>query len=235
MIQLNNVTKEFSKNKGIFNVNLSFEKGKIYGVIGHNAAGKTTLLKLMTGLLVPSSGKVQIHEVNKREEILNKISYLPDSMEFSQGIKLEKIVDFMKVIHPDLNSKLLESLLKRFNISIKDKYSSLSKGNKMAFRYALCISRDVDCYILDEPFSGIDPVTRKMILNGLFTDIDIENKLVVLSSHELHDIDGHLDNIVVINMGKVDGVFNVDRIKEENHMTLHEWYMNTYSKVMVID
>jgi ABC-2 type transport system ATP-binding protein len=231
MIELVNVTKKFGKEKGIFDIDMTFKKGTVYGLIGHNGSGKTTMIKTIMGLYIKDKGKVNIEGVNKKEEIMHTISYLPDEMSFSKFIKVSDLSEFHNAIQKDFNLTTFNELLTTFKVDPSEKFESLSKGQRMAVRLSLALARDVDVYIFDEPLAGIDLVTRQKILDEILYKIDTTDKLIIMSSHELYDIDGFLDEIVVINNGMINGVYEVDEIKEQHRISLHEWYIQEFSSL----
>lgn len=228
MIKVTNLKKKFSKTTGIENINIHFEKGKIYGLLGPNGEGKSTLIKCLTGIYLFDSGSIDIEGVNKQSDLLSIISYMPDQLEFAPPLKLKHIIKFLSSIQNDLNIDKLMSYLKKFKLQDKLKYSTLSKGQKLAFRFALTVSRDVPVYILDEPLSGIDPVFKQLILKEIITDINEENKLIILSTHELMEIEKFIDVAVVLKDSTIEGVYSIDELRNTEKVSLHEWYCDKF-------
>ena len=120
---------------------------------------------------------------------------------------------------------IIDYILDLFRIELKDKISSLSTGQKKALRFALTISRKTSVYIMDEPFANIDIDTRTKFKKLIFDYIDIENSLVIISSHELHDMDSLLDEIILIKESQFITSANVDNIKSSTSESLAEWYI----------
>lgn len=221
MINIRNLTKSYGKNKGIKDFTFSFEKGTVYGLIGPNGAGKTTLIKCITNMISKDSGEIEKNFENN--ELLYNISYMPDFNYFVPG-SVKKNIDFFKISYDDINMEVLEDLLTKFQIDFSDKVRKLSTGKQKALKFSLCVSRDTKVYVLDEPFSGIDVVTRKRICDDIINVVDLENSLMIISSHELHDMDSILDHIVLLDHANMKQSIDVESIKHDNQ-SLYDWFI----------
>jgi len=228
MIKINNFTKEFSHNKGVFNVNLELQRGTIYGLLGPNASGKSTLIKSIAGALIPTKGNIEIDNESKRELRKLKVSYMPDTLEFP-NTKLIDIVKLHDSLLEDFKKSRLDELLNDFSIELELEFKTLSKGQKMAFRLSLALARDVDYYVFDEPLSGIDPVVRKKIITEILTSIDTTDKVIVISSHELNEIDSLIDTAILVKNGGIEGVYDIDEIRSDNN--LFDWYVDKFESI----
>lgn len=236
MIYVKNLNKHFNgdknkysvdENKGISDFTYHFEKGNVYGLIGPNGAGKTTLIKLLVNFIHKESGSIEKHfEKNER---LHNISYMPDFNMLLSGT-VERNIEFFNLSYDDLDRELLDRLLQKFELNLKDKTNQLSTGKVKALRFALCISRKAKVYILDEPFSGIDVITRKMIMDEIVSEIDIAESLVIVSSHELHDMDQLLDQVLLIDHSRLIRDVSVEKIREESNQSLYEWFITEVEK-----
>lgn len=229
MIKLSNVTKKYNGFKGVNSINFEITKPGIYALLGHNASGKTTIIKTMCGLILPEHGTVEIQGVRKRSDFFKVISYMPDALEYPSNLTIKEVRNFVADMNKDFSKKTFDEMLGKFDINMGEFYFDLSKGKKMAVRLALTLSRNTQIYVLDEPLSGIDVLTRELILSEIIANMS-EDKYFILSSHELHDIDKHIDDIIVVNEGAVVGMYNVDEIKHNQGLSLHEWYIETFSK-----
>lgn len=224
MINITELTKNYGKNKGITDFNYRFEKGNVYGLIGPNGAGKTTLIKLLVNFINKDNG--QIEKNFDKNDRLNNISYMPDFDMLIHG-SVQKNIEFYNLTYQDMDMDVLNKVLAKFEIDVKEKVKNLSTGKAKALRFALCISRKVKVYILDEPFSGIDVITRTMIVEDIISEINIEESLVIISSHELHDMDQLLDYVLLIDNSKLVISKSVEKIKEEDNESLYSWFIET--------
>lgn len=225
MIQINNISKSFTKNKGIRNINLTIEKGTINGLLGPNGSGKTTLIRTLIGDYIPTNGSVKFEGLETRKDRLENIAYMASDIEFPKAI-LSTVINLFDGYLTDFNNDVMCSLMKKFNLDHNTLYSKLSKGQKKAFYLALTLSRDVDYYILDEPLSGIDPLYRKLIIKEIIQSINTEDKTIIISSHELNEIDSILDTCILLKDGKLEGVYEIDEVRSEDN--LYDWFVEKY-------
>lgn len=224
MINLTNVTKNYGKNKGITDFTFSFEKGNVYGLIGPNGAGKTTLIKCMTNFIYKQKGTIK--KDFKNANTLKNIAYMPEFNFLIPG-SVKNNIDFFTLTYNDVDKDVLQSILDAFNIGLKDGVKNLSTGQSKALRFALTASRRTAVYLFDEPFSGLDVMTRKKIVTQIIKTIPIEEACVIISSHELHDMDQLLDTVVVIDQSQLLTAKNVDAIKQGNQ-SLYDWFINQF-------
>jgi ABC-2 type transport system ATP-binding protein len=143
---------------------------------------------------------------------------------------VKRNIEFYNLTYQDMDLDVLYKTLKKFEIELKDKVKDLSTGKAKAFRFALCISRKVKVYILDEPFSGIDVITRTEIVEDIIREINIEESLVIISSHELHDMDQLLDYVLLIDKSELLVSKSVESIKEDDNESLYTWFIETVKK-----
>lgn len=222
MIKIKGLTKKFKETPGITDFDFNFNSGNIYGLCGPIGAGKTTLIKLITEFLKKDSGDI-IRDFSNNE-MLHNISYFPDFEIFVPGT-VKKNIEFFTLTYNDTDMDLLYKLLNEYEIDFKDRIDELSTGKKKALRYALTISRNVKVYIMDEPFANIDIKTRKQFSDDLFKHVDIENSIVIISSHELHDMDSLLDEVLLIKESQLIKNVSVEDIKSKEGLSLADWYL----------
>lgn len=222
MINIEGLTKTYGNNKGIEDFTYNFEKGSVYGLIGPNGAGKTTLLKLITEFIFKQKGSIT-RNFESNEQLKN-IAYMPEFTFLVPG-NVNTNIDFFSLTYPDMDKEVLDNILDRFGIDRKMNVKKLSTGQKKSLQFALVASRRTAVYLFDEPFSGIDVITRKRIVNEIIKCIPLEEACVIISSHELHDMDQLLDTVVVIDQSKMIDSKNVEDIKANNE-SLYDWFIN---------
>jgi ABC-2 type transport system ATP-binding protein len=225
MIKINNVTKTYGESKGITNFNYDFEKGQVYGLIGPNGAGKTTLIKLITNFIFKQKGSIE--KDFEKNEGLHNISYMPEFNMLVPGT-VKQNIDFFSLTYDDLDKQVLDDILATFDIEPKMKVKDLSSGKSKAFRFALVASRKTKVYIFDEPFSGIDVITRKKIVTEIIQKLPIEESVVIISSHELHDMDQLLDVVLLLDKSHLIDDKPVETIKAGNQ-SLYDWFVESFS------
>ncbi|AKP67219.1 ABC transporter ATP-binding protein [Companilactobacillus ginsenosidimutans] len=208
------------------NVNLTLQSGKIIGLLGENGAGKTTLMRLITGV-AQGKGIIEVNGVTKVAERKSKVSYMDHLGAFPLSTRLEKIVKFYATVYEDFDSKRFDELAEFLNIERSLKLSALSKGNKEKFVIALTLSRQCDLYLLDEPFDGIDSMSRKDIINSIIK-WKPENSTIVISDHYVSEIAPLLDEIVVIKDETINCQIAADKIREDKGMEIEDFYESLY-------
>jgi ABC-2 type transport system ATP-binding protein len=220
------VTKSFFRARGIVNVDIEFERGCVTGILGPNASGKTTLIKSIIGEHKLDQGDIQYLNKDFTEDQDVNVAYMP-SESFFPSYNLYTIIDIHDETIADFSKEKMNELMKIFKLSGFLRFRNMSKGQQKAFHFSLTMARDCDYYIFDEPFSGIDPVYRKQIIDEILNHINTEDKVIIISSHELNEIDSILDKCVLLKKGKVEGVYDIDEIQAENN--LYDWYIEKYS------
>lgn len=221
MINIENLTKSYGKNKGIEEFTYNFEKGSVYGLIGPNGAGKTTLLKLITEFIFKDKGSITRNFDNNEQ--LKNIAYMPEFNFLIPG-NVQTNIDFFSLTYDDLDKEVLTHILERFGIDKKMNVKKLSTGQRKSLQFALVASRRAAVYLFDEPFSGIDVITRKRIVTEIIKCIPLEESSVIISSHELHDMDQLLDTVVVIDQSRLIKSKRVEDIKANNE-SLYDWFI----------
>lgn len=227
MINLENYSKLFKNDKGIKNVTIEFLLGNIYGLVGPNGSGKTTLLNSITGFS-KGKGLIEVNGNTKRDLFLKDISYMPDEEYLLSG-KIKDIGIVAEILSDDFDNELFQSYITDFGIELDHSFTKLSKGQKMSVKIAYTLARNTSIYIFDEPLSGIDIVTRKAILSEIMNKAN-ENTMIIISSHELHDLDNKVDQIVFLDEGEIIEVVSLDDLKEEFEKELSEIYITRFQK-----
>lgn len=226
-IELNGVTKKYGKEKALNNVTLHFEPGKIYGLLGPNGSGKSTTLKLITGLVYPNSGTVTVLKEKVTRRISRHVAYLTELDMFYDSFTTGKMIDFYDSQFPDFDRDKALQLLKEMELSADKKIKQLSKGNRGRLKLVLALARDVPVVLLDEPFSGLDPMVRDSIVKSLLTYINFEKQTVIISTHEIDEIEPLMDEVVAIYNGHIIGRENVESLREEQGLSVLEWFKST--------
>ncbi len=215
ILECKNLTKKFGPKTALNNVNLSIAKGRIVGLLGPNASGKSTFIKLCNELLTPTSGNVFIEGVRPGVETKKIVSYLPEKTYLNDWMKVSEMVGFFKDFYGDFNTKKAYDMLEKLNINPNDRLKTMSKGTKEKVQLILVMSREARLYLLDEPIGGVDPAARDYILDTILSNYN-ENATVIISTHLISDIEKILDDIIFIRDGQVILTKTVDEIREEN-------------------
>lgn len=227
ILECKNLTKNFGTKTALNNLNLSIGRGKIVGLLGPNASGKTTLIKLCNELLTPTSGEILIGENKPGIETKKIISYLPERTYLNDWMRVSDIIDFFKDFYSNFRPDKAYDMLKKLNINPKDKIKTMSKGTKEKVQLILVMSRDAELYLLDEPIGGVDPAARDYILDTILNNYN-ENATVIISTHLIADIEKILDEVVFIKEGQVLLTKTVDEIREENGKSVDSLFREVF-------
>ncbi|MCD7035678.1 ABC transporter ATP-binding protein [Metabacillus sp. GX 13764] len=214
MIEVKNISKKYGRRKILDGATFTANKGEITCLIGINGVGKTTTLKAIMGLTPISSGEILIDGNKISKAFYEKVSYIPDQPIMQSWMKIQDAMEFMKDFYPNWNSGRAEELLKFFRLDPTSKISSLSKGNTAKTNLLLGLSLDTDYLLMDEPFSGIDIFSREQIAE-VFTSHLIENRGVIITTHEINDIEHLIDKAVLLDNGKVLKSFATEDMRME--------------------
>ncbi|GBF11502.1 ABC transporter ATP-binding protein [Tepidibacillus sp. HK-1] len=205
MIKVQQVSKTFDKEVAIHQLQLSVKKGSIYGLLGSNGAGKTTLLKILAGIYRPDQGTIQIdgEPIYENVPLKERVVFIPDSLYFLPQSTIQQMTKYYQSFYPNWNQERFERLKQVFQIDPKRKIHRLSKGMQRQVAFWLALSSMPDILILDEPIDGLDPVMRQKIKNLLFQDVAEREMTVIISSHNLREIEDICDHVGIMHKGKL--------------------------------
>lgn len=219
MIKVDNVTKMFGDFKALQGLSLNVKKASIYALIGPNGAGKTTIMKHIAGIYRQDSGFITVEGQNVYENtrVKRRMVFIPDELFFFSTYSIKNMADFYSGIYPSWNKKRYEKLKEVFPIDEKRRITRLSKGmqKQVAFWLALCVMPDV--ILLDEPIDGLDPVMRRKVWNLILQDVAERETTVLISSHNLRELDDICDHVGIIHKGKMILEKELDAAKSEIH------------------
>ncbi|QOR68022.1 ABC transporter ATP-binding protein [Cytobacillus suaedae] len=213
MIEVIGVEKKYGFKKILKGVSFTANKGEITCLIGINGVGKTTILNAIMALTPISKGQILIDGEPLHKESFEKITFIPDTITMLPHMTIAESVEFMKDFYTCWNQERANELLGFFRLNQSDRISSLSKGNKAKVNLLLGLALDVDYVLMDEPFSGIDMFSREEIAN-VFTSHLIENRGVIITTHEIGDIEHLIDKVVLLDDGMVTKEFSAEEARE---------------------
>lgn len=230
MITLDRVTKKYMRKVALNDVSIQITKGKIVGLVGENGSGKSTLLKLIAGLAKPSAGDVLVNGVPVTHQAAKEISYLSELDEYYSFYNVGETIDFHASQFTDFNKEKAEEIRQFMQLDRKAKLKQLSKGNRGRLKIVLALAREVPVILMDEPLSGLDPMVRDSIVKGLISFIDLEKQTVLITTHEIKEIEAILDDVIVIKDGTMIGHKNVEQLRMEENVGVVEWMTNMYKQ-----
>lgn len=219
MIELKNVTKAFNTHKALDNVDMTINKGSVYGLLGSNGAGKSTILRLLSGIYRQEGGEVLIEgkPVYDNVELKQRIFFINDETVQFTSYTLNDLKDLYKSYYPNFSEEIFEKLKTKINLPTNRKISTFSKGMKRQAIFIIALACNTDYLLLDEAFDGLDP-TMRIIVRQMLVDAMIERNLtVVISSHNLKEMNDLCDTVGLLHNGKIIFSSELDNLKGDIH------------------
>ncbi|MGQ9006648.1 ABC transporter ATP-binding protein [Bacillus stercoris] len=223
-IKLEHVSKKYGRHTAVNDVSFTLSSGRIYGLIGPNGSGKSTTLKMMAGLLFPTSGFVKVDGKQAARDMVRQTAYLTELDMFYPDFTVKDMVNFYQSQFPDFQTVQAYRLLNEMQLDPEKKIKKLSKGNRGRLKIVLALARRADVILLDEPFSGLDPMVRDSIVNSLVSYIDFEQQIVVIATHEIDEIETLLDEVIILANGEKVAQREVEDIREQEGMSVLQWF-----------
>ncbi|MGN0165810.1 MAG: ABC transporter ATP-binding protein [Lachnospiraceae bacterium] len=205
MIKVTNASKHFGDFTALNNMNAEIAEGSIYGLIGSNGAGKSTFLRLITGIYQAEGGTVEIdgEPVWNNPKAKKKFLYVPDELFFLSGANMNRMAKMYKEYYPDFDEERYKLLTERFGLDPKANIATFSKGMKRQASTILALSCKPQYLFFDETFDGLDPVMRKLVKDEIMEDVKERKITVVITSHSLRELEDVCDQLTLLHKGGV--------------------------------
>ncbi|WP_214481160.1 ABC transporter ATP-binding protein [Bacillus sp. SM2101] len=227
MIEVNNVIKKYGRKRVLKDVSFTAKKGEVTCLIGINGVGKTTIMKSIMGLMPIDSGEILIDGERLHKGSYEKITFIPDSITMLPHMKIHEAFTFMADFYDCWNQQRATELLQFFKLNEADRISDLSKGNTAKMNLLLGLAMDVEYILMDEPFSGIDVFSREEIAN-VFTSELIKDRGVIITTHEINDIDHLIDKVVLLENGEVLKEFDTEEVRKSHGKSIIDVMREVY-------
>lgn len=207
MLKLENVTKYYDDFKAVDNLSFEVKEGEIFGLLGANGAGKTTTFRMIMNLLEPTSGKITLNDKNIDYDITDEIGYLTEERSLLLKLTVKELMIYygsLKGMKEEEIEKELKIWLKRFKIEEYEnkKIKELSKGNKQKIQFISSIIHKPKLLILDEPFSGLDPINVDMFID-VINELKDKGTMIIFSSHQMNHVELFCEKLMILDHGKV--------------------------------
>lgn len=227
MIEIKNVSKIYKKVQALDNISFNIHEGKITCILGINGVGKSTILKTIAGLVKPDNGEVLIDGEKISYKTYNKIAFVPDIDNHFEQFTIKESFEFMKQFYKNWDDEKAYEILELFNLTDDRNISKLSKGNIARVKIILGFAQNAKYTLLDEPFSGIDIFKREEFL-GVMTKYINDEQSIILTTHEISEIEMLADEVVLIDDGKVSLIFNAEEVRENEGMSIIDKMREVY-------
>lgn len=227
MIQVNNLRKRFRLRNVLNGVSFTAEKGQITCLTGINGAGKSTVLKAIMGLLPFNGGRIQIDGKALSKHTYEKIAYIPDHLTMPLGMSLNEGMRFMADFYDSWNEERAEELMRFFKLVSSDKIGDMSKGTAAKYNLVIGLAQNTDYVLMDEPFSGIDIFSRELIAE-VFSSHLIEDRGVLLTTHEIGEMEHLIDKAVIMDKGIIVREFDCEEVRSEEGKSIVDVMREVY-------
>jgi ABC-2 type transport system ATP-binding protein len=215
-IETRGLGRMFGKFEAVKDVDLKVLKGTVYGLLGVNGAGKSTIIKMIVGHLRPTSGQIRVLGRALGEdlvEIRKRVAYVSENRYLYEWMTVAESIKFTRAFHDTWDDGKASDLLKRFSLPPGKKVRQLSRGNRARLCLLLALAYNPELIILDEPTSGLDPIVRRDFIENIVSEISEEGKTVLFSSHIVEEVERVADYVGIINEGELLMVSSIDEIK----------------------
>lgn len=229
VLEVNNLYKKIGNKKILNGINLRLEKGKVLGILGPNGNGKTTLLNSIAGLIKATSGEILINEEKIQYKTRNMISFLQEKSVLCSWMTINDAIQFHKNFYNDFDEKKANELLKFMNLDRKLNVKSLSKGMLEKLNLSLTLSRNTQLYILDEPISGVDILSREKIIDAIIQNIS-EDSSMIITTHYVGELEGIFDKVVFLNEGKIVEGDEAETLREKYNKSIEDIYKYIFAE-----
>lgn len=205
MIEVRNVIKEFDGFRALDDLSMTVPTGSVYGLVGPNGAGKSTIIRHLTGIYRQDAGEITIDgaPVFENPEVKSRIAYIPDDIFYYANASIREMMDFYRSIYPHFDAERFKKLADVFGLDPKRQMRRLSKGMQKQAAFWIAVSLRPEILILDEPVDGLDPVMRRQIWSIIMADVAENGTTVLVSSHNLRELEDVCDSVGIMNKGKI--------------------------------
>lgn len=227
LVEVAGLTKRFGPVAALDGLDMALRPGQVVGLLGENGCGKTTLLKILAGVLSGYEGDVRIGGHNPGPESKALVSFLPDTSFLPDGARVSYCLDLYRDFFADFQVEKARELVGFFGLSESSRLKEMSKGMREKVQISLAMSRDARVFLLDEPISGVDPAARQLILDGILRTLS-EDSLLLISTHLVHDLEPILDGVVMMRHGRVLLQGDADDLRGEHSASLDQIFREMY-------
>lgn len=203
-IRTQNLSKRFGRITAVDGLDLAVPEGAIYALVGPNGAGKTTLIKLLMNIFSPTTGRVEVLGIDSRRlmgKAFNRIGYVSENQELPEGMTVGGMLGYFRPFYPTWDRTLEKQLVRQFDLPLDRKLKHLSRGMRMKAAFASSLAYRPSLIVLDEPFTGLDPLVRDELIDGLIERAP--ETTIFLSSHDLAEIESFSSHVGYLEQGRL--------------------------------
>lgn len=215
IVTFHQVVKSYGGKKALDGITLSFPRGKVIGLLGENGAGKSTMFKMMVNLIQPTSGEVRVLGQKPSWRLNERIAYLSDRAHWYRHHSVEEAIRYGARVFPHFNLEKAKQFAAFMKLEPTQIVGDMSKGLEARLQLLLSLAREVDLILLDEPFSGIDLLSREKIVELMIDTLTEGEKTIIISTHDIHEVEGLFEHVVFLKNGDVVSQTDVEVLRQK--------------------
>ncbi len=222
MVEIRDLWKKYPGTWALRGVSLEVERGRVLGVLGENGSGKSTMFRILAGVTRPTRGSVSIQGMPVGVETKKIVSYLPEVDPFYAWMGVTELLNFLSTFYPGWDMDKARYLLEFMNLPEDRKVGALSRGQRGRLKVVFAFSWPSSLVLMDEPLGGIDPPSRRRILDALFSEFRFGEQTIILSTHLVSEVEEFIEDVVYLQDGEIPISGNADQLREEHDKSLSE-------------
>lgn len=229
LLEVNNISKSIKGKEILREISFNLEKGKVLGIMGPNGQGKTTLLNVIEGFLKADNGEVKVDGNKSGALAKNDIAFLQDTNIFNKSMKIKDAINLYFDFFYDFDKEKMDYYLEFMNLDKSARIKYLSKGMMEKFNLSLTLSRKAKLYMLDEPISGVDPVSREKILDAILENLS-EDSSMIITTHYIGELERIFDEVIFLGDGKIIEHGDAENLREKYKGSIDEIYRKIFAE-----
>ncbi|MCJ8011886.1 ABC transporter ATP-binding protein [Paenibacillus sp. KQZ6P-2] len=229
IVECHQVTKSYGKKKALNELTLSIPSGRITGILGPNGCGKSTFFRTLTGMVRPDSGRIEVAGKAPSWQTNQDIAYLPDRARWYPNHTARMALEWGNSFLPGFSLERALQLADYMDIDLDMRVGGMSRGQEARIMLILCLARDVQMIVLDEPFTGIDVISREAIVASLIDYLEESEQSVLISTHDIQEVEGLFDYSVMMKDGQAIWSGSTDDLRVE-YGSLRDVFRKMYMK-----
>lgn len=227
VIKIKDLCKKYNKRYILKDINLEIEKGVITGILGQNGSGKSTLLKIISGIEKPDSGEILINGIKPGISTKSQVAFLTENNQLYDWMSIDDAIKFHQDFFKDFDAEKCGKLIDFMDLSENYRIKKLSKGMLQRLRLSLTLSRNASVYLLDEPFMGIDTITRDKIIKAI-NSYYCEDSCILITTHLIGEVERILDRVAFISDGNIALTGDCEQLRYEKNQSIEDMYRKLY-------